>query len=52
MSEETTLAPETTPAPDTDAPKTDDGCGGFVALGMIACIIPAAIVVLKKREDK
>ena len=41
----------TTNAPTTEAPKTDDGgCGGFVALGIVACLIPAAIVVLKKRD--
>ena len=41
----------TTEAPTTEAPKNDGGCGGFVALGMIACIIPAAIVICRKKED-
>ena len=46
----TTEAP-TTAAPTTEAPKDDEGgCGGFVALGIIACVIPAAIVVCKKRD--
>lgn len=46
----TTDAP-TTNAPTTEAPKTDDGgCGGLVALGFAACMIPAAVVVLKKRD--
>ena len=43
-----TNAPETTPADTT--PAEDNGCGGFVALGIIACIIPAAVVVLKKKD--
>ncbi len=54
----TTAAPDasadtTTAAPTTEAPKDDEGgCGGFVALGIIACVIPAAIVVCsKKKED-
>ena len=43
-----TNAPETTPADTT--PAEEKGCGGFVALGIIACIIPAAVVVLKKKD--
>ena len=46
---ETTVAPTTT-APTTEAPKAEGGCGGFVALGVIAALIPAAVVVLKKRD--
>ena len=26
------------------------GCGGFVALGIVACIVPAAIVICKKKD--
>ena len=54
-------APETVPAtevpvteaPTTEAPKADEGgCSGFVALGVIAAIIPAAAVICsKKKED-
>ena len=58
----TTAAPEvadtTTAAPTTNAPTTDKteepsgGCGSFVALGIIACVIPAAVVICsKKKED-
>ena len=39
-----------TQAPTTEAPKAEGGCGGFVALGIIAALIPAAVVVLKKRD--
>ena len=39
-----------TEAPVTEAPKAEGGCGGFVALGVIAALIPAAVVVLKKRD--
>ena len=45
----TTEAP-TTNAPVTEAPKAEGGCGGFAALGVMAALIPAAIVVLKKRD--
>lgn len=52
--ETTTAAPvteaPTTEAPTTEAPATSGGCGGFVALGIVACLIPAAIVVLKKKD--
>ena len=47
---ETTTAAPTTNAPTTEAPKSEGGCGGFVALGIVACLIPAAIVVCKKRD--
>ena len=47
---ETTTAAPTTNAPTTEAPKAESGCGGFVALGVIAALIPAAVVVLKKRD--
>ena len=50
---ETTPAPttpdETTPA-DVEQPGESKGCGGVIALGIIACIIPAAVVVLKKKD--
>ncbi len=45
---------ETTPAPapveTTPAPAEKGGCGSVVALGVIACLIPAAVVVCKKRK--
>ena len=51
--DETTPAPttptETTPAEET-TPVENKGCGSIVALGIIACIIPAAIVVCKKKD--
>ena len=47
---ETTTAAPTTNAPTTEAPKSEGGCGGFVALGIIACVIPAAVVILKKKD--
>ena len=48
---DTTTAAPTTDAPATEAPKADEGgCGGFVALGIMACIIPAAVVVCKKKD--
>ncbi len=54
---ETTPAPapvETTPAPapveTTPAPAEKGGCGSVVALGILACLIPAAVVVCKKRK--
>ena len=43
-----TNAPETTPADTT--PVESAGCSSFVALGIIACIIPAAVVVFKKKD--
>ena len=50
----TTDAPTTdapaTDAPTTEAPKTSGGCGGFVALGVVAALIPAAVVIRKKRD--
>ncbi len=50
----TTAVPATdapaTNAPTTEAPKDEGGCGGFVALGIVAALIPAAIVVCKKRD--
>ena len=47
---ETTTAAPTTNAPTTEAPTAEGGCGGFVALGVMACLIPAAVVVLKKKD--
>ena len=40
----------TTQAPTTEAPKAEGGCGGFVALGVVAALIPAAVVIRKKRD--
>ena len=46
---------ETTPAvtdPTTGGDdKTTGGCGSVVALSMMACIIPAAVVICKKKRD-
>ena len=39
-----------TEAPVTEAPKAEGGCGGFVALGIVAALIPAAVVIRKKRD--
>ena len=54
VADTTTAAPTTdaptTNAPTTQAPKDEGGCGGFVALGIVAALIPAAIVVCKKRD--
>lgn len=50
---ETTPAPapaKTTPADQVTEPATTGGCGSVVALGILACIIPAAVVVCKKRK--
>ena len=58
----TTAAPEvadttTAAAPTTNAPTTDKteepsgGCGGFVALGIVACMIPAAVVICSKKKE-
>ncbi|MBQ9080084.1 MAG: hypothetical protein IJY27_03340, partial [Clostridia bacterium] len=45
--------PTTTPGDSADTePTQGGGCGGFVALGVIACVIPAAVVICsKKKED-
>ena len=45
--------PTTTPGGSADTePTQGGGCGGFVALGVIACVIPAAVVICsKKKED-
>lgn len=52
--ETTTAEPaQTTPAPTTITPAPNEqksGCGSVVALGVIACLIPAAVVVCKKRK--
>lgn len=56
--EDTTVAEDTTTAepvdttidPTTEAPVTEGGCGGLVALSFAACIIPAAVVLRKKEE--
>lgn len=63
--ETTTTAPDTTPAPEsndttaapsedtpsTTAPATSGGCGSFAAMGIMACIIPAAVTVIKKKKQ-
>ena len=52
---ETTVAPTTdaptTEAPTTEAPATSGGCGGFVTMGIMACVIPAAVVIIKKKKQ-
>ena len=51
----TTEAPATeaptTEAPTTEAPKAEGGCGGFVAMGIVACMIPAAVVICSKKKE-
>ena len=48
---------ETEPTPTETKPTTGDdkkpsgGCGSVVALSMMACIIPAAVVICKKKRD-
>ncbi len=53
--ETTTPAPTTTPTPvTTTTASTDDdngGCGSVVALGLMACMIPAAVVICRKKRD-
>ena len=52
VADTTTAAAPTTEAPTTEAPKAEGGCGGFVALGIVACMIPAAVIICsKKKED-
>ncbi len=50
-----TQAPETqapaTQAPTTEAPKSEGGCGAMVGFGTILAIIPAAVLVIKKKRD-
>ena len=46
-----TTAPTGDDTPITTAPTTSGGCGGFVAIGIMACLIPAAVVVIKKKEQ-
>ena len=49
---ETTPAPiETTPAPTVDDKPAKSGCGSVVALSVLACMIPAAVVICKKKRD-
>ena len=44
----TTAAPKDT----TTAGKSEkSGCGSAVALGLVACIIPAAAIIVKKKKD-
>ncbi|MBQ2715593.1 MAG: hypothetical protein IJF21_02240, partial [Clostridia bacterium] len=48
---ETTLAPETEPVtePDTE-PAEEKGCGGMIAFSALA-LIPVAVLIIKKKED-
>lgn len=55
---DTTPADTTTAAPGDDiqtttAPSdnTGSGCGSVVALGMLACLLPAAVIVCRKRRN-
>ncbi len=47
----TTTAPTVEDTPVTTAPETSGGCGGSVVLGVMACIIPAAVVICKKKKQ-
>ena len=51
---EVTEAPETnapaTNAPETDAPKSG-GCGSMIGFGAFLAVIPAAVLVIKKKRD-
>lgn len=54
----TTAAPTTTPKDTTTAKPADSttatpaksGCGSVVALGLIACLLPAAVIVCRKKR--
>ncbi len=53
----TTKAPETSPAPTTDAQKPpvttaspEGGCGSSASLGAIALLMPAALIIRKKKD--
>ena len=48
---ETTPAPADKPAETTPAPAAKGGCGSVVALSILACMIPAAVVICKKKRD-
>ena len=52
---EVTTAPtessNTTVGNETTATQNNGGCTGFVTFGMMACIIPAAVVILKKKKQ-
>ncbi len=39
-----------TQAPTTEAPKSEGGCGAMVGFGTILALIPAALVIKKKRD--
>ena len=58
---ETTEAPETTLAPETEPvtepatepitePTAEGGCGGMIAFSALA-LIPVAVLIIKKKED-
>ncbi|MBQ9079537.1 MAG: hypothetical protein IJY27_00520 [Clostridia bacterium] len=42
--------PTTTPAPTTTEPTTSGGCGGLVTLGVVAALVPAAVIIKKKKH--
>ena len=51
--EETTPAPapaDTTPAPKETEPAAAGGCGAAMGLGVLVALIPAAVVIRKKRD--
>ena len=49
---ETTLAPETEPVTEPITEPTEEkGCGGMISLSILA-LIPAAVLIIKKKEDK
>ena len=48
---ETTLAPETEPVTEpTTEPAEEKGCGGMIAFSALA-LIPVAVLIIKKKED-
>ncbi len=58
VNEETTSAPETTLAPETEPvtdpitePTAEGGCGGMISLSLLA-LIPVAELIIKKKEDQ
>ena len=42
---------DTTPA-DTSTPVKNEGCGAVMSLGIMACILPAALIFKKKKHSK
>lgn len=48
-----TLSPETTTAAPKDTEKTDEGgCGSVVAFGILASVLPAAVIVCSKKRAR